>query len=659
MPSWAIVLPIPRNAPLFPANAWCLPVVLFISRLPFLLFWFKTVYMASVVSFVPSFVLISAALILASTPEPRPLTWSAKAYGPDGPWQAIQVQFGTPGQPIDAYPAGVWESLLIAPTICEYPESAPTCFAEQAGVYDPMKSSTVYGVNYVTIVNQTFSGTQVLTGDGTYVLDTLTMLGTDLIPNFSLPNLTTFLVMRAYRTLPNGTTYSAAVGNIALGAPATNMTFGSVNGSLLTGYLDEHDVVPSSSFGLHIGSANLRIPGSLWIGGYDQFRIVGPISSQSYSQDGFPIDLLDISIGVAVGQSPFNVSSVTGLLAHGNSSLVPSLSLEVDPKEPYLYLPESTCQAIAAWLPVTYDPDLGLYLWNTEDPLYQQIIVSPAYLGFTFRLDNAAVQNITVKVPFSLLNLSLTEPLAHTPTPYFPCSLPTMPDYRLGRSFLQAAFLGVNWMTNNQGLWFLAQAPGPNIGSQPQVLSIGPVDKALQPSQQTWEDTWQDIWTPIADDGQPTSTSVSAAKNPGATGSPTGLIVGLTIGLVALAAIAGAVFYMLRRRKNKRMGVYATAWSSEPNPPSPPEKGWRPGLIEQLRRHRLSVPRELAAGEVAAELAGYTPEPLPTKPVELHGELTYPVTREIPMGRVELDAADVSADYGRQTRTVVGSEPGW
>lgn len=51
--------------------------------------------------------------------------------------------------------------------------------------------------------------------------------------------------------------------------------------------------------------------------------------------------------------------------------------------------------------------------------------------------------------------------------------------------------------------------------------------------------------------------------------------------------------------------------------------------------------RELTAGEVAAELGGYMPEPMPTKPDELHGSLIQPVTRQIPMSPVELDAGDV------------------
>jgi hypothetical protein len=508
-------------------------------------------------------------------------------------------------------------------------------------------------------VNETFFGTQMLTGDGSFYFDTLTMLGTDLIPDFALPDLTTLVVTRAYRTLPNGTAYSAAVGNIALGAQAINMSFsinggGSVNGSLLTGYLADHNVVPSSSFGLHLGSASLRIPGSLWIGGYDQFRIVGPVSSQSYSQNGFPIDLLDISIGVAVGQSPFNTSSVTGLLAKGNSTLLPSLSVEVDSKEPYLYLPESTCQAIAAWLPITYNPDFGLYLWNTQDPLYERIVSSPAYLGFTFRLNNAAVQNMTIKVPFKLLNLSLTEPLAHTPTPYFPCSLPTLPEYRLGRSFLQAAFMGVNWMTENHGAWFLAQAPGPNIGSQPQVLSIGATENTLRQSQQKWEDTWQGIWAPIADNGEqplPTPQPIpdpSSPKHSGSTAPPVPLIVGVVVGVLVVAGLAVAIFCILRRRRRKRM--VEPAVPPAPDPPLAYEQDLKPSLIEQMRRYHLSVPRELTAGEVAAELAGYMPEAKPTRPVEIGGEAVHPGARHVPMSPVELDAGAVPVDYGGRVR---------
>jgi len=33
--------------------------------------------------------------------------------------------------------------------------------------------------------------------------------------------------------------------------------------------------------------------------------------------------------------------------------------------KPYIYLPRSSCDAIAAKLPVSYNSDLGLYFWDT------------------------------------------------------------------------------------------------------------------------------------------------------------------------------------------------------------------------------------------------------------------------------------------------------
>jgi hypothetical protein len=82
------------------------------------------------------------------------------------------------------------------------------------------------------------------------------------------------------------------------------------------------------------------------------------------------------------------------------------------------------------------------------------IISSPAFLSFTFRLNMSTSQNITINVPFGLLNLTLTTPIVANPTQYFPLRPGQGPSgsYELGRAFMQAAFVGVNWITNgNQG----------------------------------------------------------------------------------------------------------------------------------------------------------------------------------------------------------------
>lgn len=198
---------------------------------------------------------------------------------------------------------------------------------------------------------------------------------------------------------------------------------------------------------MHIGSAAFGIPGSLTIGGYDQSRVLGPVLSQPYAIDSLPIDLLDIGIGVADGELPFNFTSQAGLLASGNSSIRGSMRVTVDATIPYLSLLRSTCDAIAENLPVTFQSKYGLYFWDTADPRYKTIVSSPSYLSFTFRLSNVISQNMTVKVPFALLNLTLTSPIISTPIQYFPCSpgQDATAKFYLGPAFLQAAFVGVNW----------------------------------------------------------------------------------------------------------------------------------------------------------------------------------------------------------------------
>ena len=102
------------------------------------------------------------------------------------------------------------------------------------------------------------------------------------------------------------------------------------------------------------------------------------------------------------------------------------------------YLPPSTCQAIAAHLPVTYSPAFNLYLWNTSSPAYPQIVSSPHYLSFTFA-SGVDQTTRTINVPFAQLNLTLAWPLVSTPTPYFPCSPwsgTASTHYYLGRAFL-------------------------------------------------------------------------------------------------------------------------------------------------------------------------------------------------------------------------------
>ena len=186
------------------------------------------------------------------------------------------------------------------------------------------------------------------------------------------------------------------------------------------------------------------------IGGYDSSRL---LTEYVKTQNNDTFDLLDIGIGISSGQSPIvNVSSIgsaSGLLKV-NNAYAGSQPVQVDGRFPYMYLPSSTCEAIAAYLPLTYNEDIALYTWDIKDPAYRDIITSPSCLSFIFNKDTP-LANTTIKIPFALLNLTLTPPLAPEPTPYFPCRPldlgPNLPikSYYLGRAFLQQAFFMVDW----------------------------------------------------------------------------------------------------------------------------------------------------------------------------------------------------------------------
>ena len=172
--------------------------------------------------------------------------------------------------------------------------------------------------------------------------------------------------------------------------------------------------------------------------------------------------LLDIGIGVGTGWTPFsitsfpylgpsseaNVTHTSGLLQHSGSFPNGQPTI-INPVVPYFFMSPQTCANIAQHLPVTSQPGIGLYMWYTNGSTaaeYQRVVRSLAYLAFVFQ---GGAGNITIKVPFALLNLTLEAPLVTIPQQYFPCRPFHANDgsghYVFGKAFLQASFIGWNW----------------------------------------------------------------------------------------------------------------------------------------------------------------------------------------------------------------------
>ncbi|SPO06757.1 uncharacterized protein DNG_09451 [Cephalotrichum gorgonifer] len=469
-----------------------------------------------------------------------------KTFGPDGPWQAVAIFAGdfkkdfsgVAGVPVPMWPSGSSTSEI--PVV--------------KGNYSAADSSAAVGTNTIRGDSDDWFSTPFLNSSsmGSEFFDTMALPEkTDTTPRLNV-NVSVIASDEYLRTLPDGRQVNQSVGILGLGP---NSERGESEASItrqdypsILEQLKSDDEIGSASFGFHVGSAALDQPGSLILGGYEKNRVIG--QAGVFKLHSLPIiPLSDVALGVETGGSPFNSADPISVYRGVPSATtdVPDLAREFGAKEgsamvianpavPYLYLPPGTCEETAKHLPVTLDESLGVYLWNTSDPQFERIVTSPAYLAFIFSDQSATT--ITIKVPFALLNLTLTEPLADRPTPYFPCQSvdPGYGFWMLGRAFLQAALMAVNF---DSGLLFLAQAPGPGL-EQSVIQELPEGGEGLEGlAESKFAESWAATWTPLPGAEDDTRRKLSG-----------GAIAGITVGAVAgVAVVAGVVFLLLRRRK--------------------------------------------------------------------------------------------------------------
>lgn len=384
----------------------------------------------------------------------------------------------------------------------------------------------------------------------------------------------------------------------------------SVGGQLTLPQTYEVGAAPSISYGLHMGSVEPNVTGSLVLGGYDSSRcLTDPIVSSVDT-----VLLRSIALNVSSGGHAYLDSDEAYIpdLLRVNGSTANSLSVHPRPGVPLLYLPEDTCDAIASHLPVTYSSELELYLWDTDSQAFEDIVSSPHHLDFTFSSDNG--DDKTISVPFALLNLTLTTPLVSTATQYFPCKPWTteVTGYTLGNAFLQSAFLAQNWQTNKL---FLAQAPGPDFLSA-SIQKIGHEDETITPARNppSWQDSWSSSLKELPARPRNSSSSTNDSEPDDSSSVSGGAIAGIVIGAIAgLAIVGGLVWFFLRRRKQRASRDSVSQAPFSPVPQYQPYEGGVPHLGKPaLAPHEVPAEgaqvSEMWAGHDVAELPAKEPD---------------------------------------------------
>ncbi|KAK3377150.1 hypothetical protein B0T24DRAFT_551245 [Lasiosphaeria ovina] len=478
--------------------------------------------------------------------------------GPDGPWQAAVIMLGS-YQRVSLLEK--WVGGLLVPMWPTGSIITQLLTTEGGGFYNKSANATRPWIEFGEdneMVLSDYNARELSTGQG--ILDMVTMINARAEqPGYANINATIY-AMNTSRILmrdPLNTTYTPEVGNLALGRPADvdvqNITF---VGTSIIEQMKSRGVVKTNSFGLHLGSAPLNQKGSLLLGGYDESRVVGTVAAFEM-QLGVPfIFLLDVFLGVETGAKHFTTPLVDASSSIWQGDAVDDASehfggkkgsvlILPNPAVPGLHLPDPTCANAAKYLPVHFDEATGYWLWDTTDPRYAPLISSGAYMSFVF--SDMDARNVTIKIPMTLLNLTLDQPIVQTPTPYFPCHDVDRNNgyWELGRAFLQGSFFGINY---EQNLTFLAQAPGPTTG-QSLVHTIQVEDRTLksQPDSaflESWRASWPSAEAVVADQDD--------SKKPLSGGAIAGIVVGAVAGLSAVAIL---VFLFWGRRSRLKRGA--------------------------------------------------------------------------------------------------------
>ena len=268
--------------------------------------------------------------------------------------------------------------------------------------------------------------------------------------------------------------------------------------------LKNQNLIPSLSFGYTAGNKYRlkQVFGSLTLGGVDSGRFVPNTLSIPFA----PQQNRNLLVGIQSISSVNQNGTTNNLLPNGIMAFV-------DSTEAQIWLPIEACQAFEKAFGLTYNETNGFYLVNGA--LHAQLQAQNASVTFTLGSTVSGGQTVNITLPYNSFDLTLKPPAANltSSTKYFPLRRANNDtQYTLGRTFLQEAYLTVDWERRN--------------------FSI---------SECVFSENMQQNLVAIQSPSGKTSSGGSS------TGRTVGIAVGVVVGVLVVAAVFGAFLWKRRR----------------------------------------------------------------------------------------------------------------
>lgn len=354
------------------------------------------------------------------------------------------------------------------------------------------------------------------------------------------------------------------LGFIGVNPASTNFTLQEQGEASYMTTLKNRNLIPSLSFGYTAGNKYRlkQVLGSLTLGGVD----LGRFTPNNLSIPFAPQESRNLLVGIQSISSVDQNGTTNNLLPNGG------ITAFVDSTEAQIWLPVEACQAFEKAFGLTYNDTNGFYL--VDDALHHQLTIQNASVTFTLGKATSGGETMNITLPYASFDLLLTPPAANLTSNinYFPLRrADNDTQYTLGRTFLQEAYLTVDWERQN--------------------FSI---------SECLFTENMQQTLVAIQ---SPSDTPSSGGSS---TGRTVGIAVGVVVGVVVIAAAIGA--FLWKKRQTKRESEKEKAEKArmlEKDVEDQHRQGFKQelGVDNEHQRFEMqgSIPKEVKAKAEAAQ----------------------------------------------------------